>query len=65
MAWWLGFHILTAMAWVQSLVRGLRSCKLHSLAREKEREREKINVTLHIQQLTFPEGRSSQPFTVH
>jgi len=48
------------MAWVQSLVRELRSCKLHGLARKKKRER--IKVTLHIQQLAFPEGRSSQPW---
>ena len=27
---WLGLHELTAMAWVQSLVRELRSHKLHS-----------------------------------
>ena len=27
---WLGLHDLTAMAWVQSLVRELRSHKLHS-----------------------------------
>lgn len=60
MAWWLGFHALTAMAWVQALVRELRSCKLHRLAREKKKKR--INLTLHIQQLAFPEGRSSQPW---
>ena len=58
-AWWLGFHFLIAMAWVQALVRELRSCKLQGLARKKKK-RERINATLHIQQLAFPEGRSSQ-----
>ena len=57
MVWWLGFHTFTAMAWVQFLVRELRSCKLHGLARKKKK---RVNVTLHIQQLAFPEGRSSQ-----
>ena len=60
MAWWLGFHALTAMAWVQSLVKELRYCKLHGLARKKKKER--IKVTLHSQQLAFPEDRSSQPW---
>lgn len=43
MAWWLGFHALTAMAWVQALVRELRSCKLHRLAREKKKKKNKSN----------------------
>ena len=33
-AQWLGLYTLTAMAWVQSLVRELRSHKLHSRKKE-------------------------------
>ena len=29
---------------------------------QEKKKRERINATLHIQQLAFPEGRSSQPW---
>ena len=34
---WLGLSAFTAQAWVQSLVRELRSCRLHSTAKTKKR----------------------------
>ena len=36
-AQWLGFQAFTTMAWVQPLVRELRSCKLYSTAKKKEK----------------------------
>ena len=38
MACWLGFQAFTVMAWVQSLVEELRSCKLQ---KKKEKKKEK------------------------
>ena len=35
-AYWLGFWAFIAMAWVQSLVKELRSYKLHSIAKKKK-----------------------------
>ena len=37
MVQWLGLHNLIAMAWVQSLVRELRSHKLHSWKKKNVR----------------------------
>ena len=37
MVYRLGFWAFTAMAQVQTLVRELRSCKLHSTVKKKER----------------------------
>ena len=36
---WLGFHTVTAMAQVQSLLRELKSCKLHSTASPSPQKR--------------------------
>ena len=36
-AYWLGFWAFIAMAWVQSLVKELRSYKLHSIAKKKKK----------------------------
>ena len=36
MAQWLGLGAVTAVAWVQSLVRELRSCKPCGVARKKK-----------------------------
>ena len=39
MVQWLGLGAFTAMAQVQSLVRELRSCKLHSVAKKKKKKK--------------------------
>ena len=41
MAQWLEFSVLTARAWVQSLVGELRSYKLSSKVKKKKKERKK------------------------
>ena len=35
---WLGLSAFTAQAWVQSLVRELRSCRLHGTAQKKKKK---------------------------
>ena len=37
-AWWLGFQAFTSVAWVQSLVRGLRSHKPHGTTKKKKKK---------------------------
>ena len=36
MVWWLGLIMFTAVAWVQSLVREVRSHKFHDVAKKKK-----------------------------
>ena len=43
-AWWLGCNAFSAVGWVQSLARELRSCQLHSstpLPKKEHRKKEK------------------------
>ena len=39
--WWLGLGAFTVRAWVQFLIKGLRSCKPHSLAKKKNKNDKK------------------------
>ena len=48
---WLGLSASTAGAWVQSLVRELRSCKLRRMAKRRERKKRKKQQTNNVTSL--------------
>ena len=46
--WWLGIGAFTAVVWVQTLVRELRSCKLCGVAKKKKKEESSKKENLHL-----------------